>query len=452
MQDSGIQSSDLTLDLEKAASYGLHCAGRAGADSARVEVGRVESRTATVRNQVPTERSLQLASSISLVVYRNGRRGATSSSDLSAEGLKRAVAAAMEIAAVTEVDPASGLALPDQLAKDFIDLDLYHPADLTLDEMMDNARRAEEGAFSASAAIATSNGASVSTSSGASLLATSAGFCRSTSWSSHSISCAAVAAGTNDQQMGFWSQSARTYGDLDLPGKIGANAANRALAMLDGRQVPTQTCPVLFEPMAAMSLLAEFVSAASGESLYRTGSYLAGRLDTKLFPDDIQILENPFVPRGMASRCFDGDGVAVSRRSIVENGVLRGYFLSLYAARRLSMVPTGNGWGPHNLAVRSKKTSSADSFDAMLAKLGRGLLVTELVGSGVNRQTGDFSRAAEGLWVENGQICFPVKGITLASNLNAMFSGLLAVGADTLTRGSFSTGSWLIDEMKLGGS
>jgi PmbA protein len=452
MQDGGMQLRDMASDLEAAASRALDLAARAGADNARVELGQVESRKTTVRNRMPTERSLQLASSISLVVYRNGRRGATSSSDLSAEGIRRAVAAAMDIAAVTEVDPASGLARPDQLAKDFIDLDLYHPLDLSLDEMLDDARRAEEGAFSVSPAIVTSNGASVNTSAGVSLLATSGGFCRKTPWSSHFISCAPVATGTSEQKMGFWSHSARAYGDLDSPVQIGAKAAKRALALLDGRQIPTQTCPVLFEPMAAMSLLAEFVNAASGESLYRTGSYLTGRLDTRLFSEHVQVLEDPFVPRGMASRCFDADGIAVSRRSVVEDGMLRGYFLGLYSARRLSMAPTGNGWGPHNLEVRSKNTADAYGVEAMLARLDRGLLVTEMVGGGVNRLTGDFSRAAEGFWVENGQIRFPVTGITLASNLDAMFAGVLAVGADALTRGSFRTGSWLIDEMKIGGS
>ncbi|KER69985.1 peptidase U62 [Burkholderia cepacia] len=452
MQDSGTQWREVGAELEEAAGRALDLARCAGADGVRVEVGHIESRTTTVRNRMPTERSLQLASAISLVVYRNGRCGATNSSDLSAEGLAGAVAAAMDIAAVTEVDPASGLAPTDLLAKDFIDLDLYHPLDLSLDAMLDDARRAEDAAFSASPAIVTSNGASVNTSTGLSLLATSDGFSHNTPWSAHFISCTPVAAGANEKRMGFWSDSARAYADLDSPIDIGAQAAKRALAQLDGRQIATQSCPVLFEPTAALSLLAEFVSAASGDALYRTGSFLTGRLGTRIFSDHVQISEDPFIMRGMASRCFDSDGIAVSRRQVVEDGVLRGYFLGLYAARRLSMAPTGSGWGPHNLEVRSAKTGGEDGIEAMLARLDRGLLVTEMVGGGVNRLTGDFSRAARGFWVENGQIRFPVTGITLASNLNAMFTGVLAVGADALTRGSFRTGSWLIDEMRLGGS
>jgi PmbA protein len=452
MRDDETLWRGMAPNLEEVADRALNLAGCAGAEGVRLEIRHVASRTATVRNRVPTERSLQIASSISLVVYCRGRRGATSSSDLSADGLVRAVAAAMDIARVAEVDPASGLAQTDQLAKDFIDLDLYHPLDLSLDEMLDDARRTEESAFSVSPTIVTSNGASVNTSAGVSLLATSSGFCRSTPWSSHFISCSPIAGGVNEKQMGFWSRGARAYADLDSPAEIGERAAIRALGLLDGRQISTQTCPVLFEPMAAISLLAEFVNAASGESLYRTGSFLTGRLGMRLFPDHVQVVEDPFLPRGMASRCFDADGLAVSRRSVVEDGVLRGYFLGLYSARRLSMAPTGNGWGPHNLELRSENTYREDGVNAMLEMLDRGLLVTDMVGSGVNRVTGDFSRAVEGFWVENGQIQFPVTGITVASNLNAMFEGLIAVGADALTRGSFRTGSWLINEMRIGGT
>ncbi|KVE70136.1 TldD/PmbA family protein [Burkholderia vietnamiensis] len=452
MHDGGTQWRDVKSSLEAAAERALDLARRAGADGIRVEVDHVEARTATVRNRMPTERSLRLSSAVSLVVYRNGRRGATTSSDLSPDGLAKAVAAAIDIASVTDVDAAAGLAQADLLAKDFIDLDLYHPLDLSLDDMLDDARRAEEAAFSTSPAIVTTNGASVGTSAGLSLLATSEGFAHSVPWSAHFVSCMPVAAGTDEKQMGFWSDGARAYADLDAPAQIGAQAATRALALLGGRQIETQRCPVLFEPMAAMSLLGEFVNAASGDALYRTGSYLTGRLDTRIFADHIEVCEDPFVPRGMASRCFDADGIAVTRRSVVEAGVLRGYFLGLYAARRLGMTPTGNGWGAHNLEVRSANTAQSDGIDAMLARLDRGLFVTEMAGGGVNRLTGDFSRAAKGFWVENGQIRFPVTGITIASNLDAMFSGLLAVGADTVTRGSFCTGSWLIDEMRIGGS
>ncbi|MEK7912875.1 TldD/PmbA family protein [Burkholderia contaminans] len=452
MHDGGTQWRNVKSNLEAAAECALDLARRAGADGVRVEIDHVESRTATVRNRVPAERSLRLSSAVSLVVYRNGRRGATTSSDLSADGLAGAVAAAIDIASVTDADAAAGLARADLLATDFIDLDLYHPLDLSLDDMLEDARRAEEAAFSTSPAIVTTNGASVGTSAGLSLLATSEGFGHSVPWSTHFLSCMPVAAGTGEKQMGFWSDGARAYADLDAPARIGTQAATRALALLGSTQVETQRCSVLFEPLAAMSLLGEFVNAASGDALYRTGSYLTHRLGTRIFADHIQVYEDPFVQKGMASRCFDSDGVAVSRRSVVEAGVLRGYFLGLYAARRLGMAPTGNGRGPHNLEVRSAKTANSDGIDTMLERLGRGLFVTEMAGGGVNRLTGDFSRAAKGFWVENGQISFPVTGITIASNLDAMFSGLLAVGADTATRGSFRTGSWLIDEMRIGGS
>lgn len=447
-----MQLREVVAHLEDTAARALEFARRAGADGARVEVVHVESRAAVVRNRVPVEKSFRLSSDISLTVYRDGRRAASSSSDVSPEGLAKTVQAAMDIAAVTAADPAAGLAQKAQLTKNRSDLDLYHPFESTLDGMLRHANRAEEAAFARSPAIVTSNGASLHMASGVSLLATSGGFCQNAPWSSHSISCAPVAAGASDKQMGFWSHSARAYDDLESPEQVGAAAARRALGLLDGRQIPTQSCSILFEPLAAMALLAELVAAASGDALYRTGSYLTDRLGTRLFADHIQICEDPFLKRGMASSSFDADGIGGSRRFVVEDGVLTGYFLGLYAARRLGMEPTGNGSGPHNLEVLSTRTDAADDPGGMLRRLNRGLLVTDMAGGGVNRLTGDFSRAVKGFWVESGAIQFPVTGVTVASNLNAMFNGLQAVGNDAITRGGSRTGSWLIEEMKIGGT
>ncbi|WP_245965097.1 TldD/PmbA family protein [Trinickia dinghuensis] len=447
-----MQLRTVVSELGDTAALALELARAAGAEGARVEVAHSESRTAMVRNRVPSERSFRLASEISITVYRDGKRASTSSSDLSREGLENAVRAALDITNVTAADSAAGLADPLQLANVFPDLDLYHPFEATLDDMMSYAQRTEAAAFEHDSSIRTSNGASVQTVSGVSLLATSVGFSASAPWSVHSLSCAPVAAGANEKQIGFWSHSARAFDDLAKAEEVGGVAAKRAMDALDARQIPTQQCAVLFEPTAALGLLGELVSAASGDALYRTGSFLKDRLGASLFPEHIHVSEDPFLKRGMGSRCFDSDGIPGSRRMLVQDGRLQGYFLGLYAARRLGLQPTGNGYGPHNLEVRSTRTSDEDDFGRMLGKLNRGLVVTEMVGGGVNRLTGDFSRAAKGFWVENGAIQFPVTGVTLASNLMEMFGGLQAIGSDAITRGASTSGSWLIEAMKVGGA
>ncbi|WP_395062477.1 TldD/PmbA family protein [Paraburkholderia silvatlantica] len=451
MQTSAAEVTTTDADVGDIATLALELAKANGADNAKVEVSRTEGRSVTVRGGVPAERKFQLVSEVAITVYRDGRRASTSTSDLSRDGLDAAIAAALHIAAVTARDEAAGPADEAQLASDFIDLDLCHPADVALDDMVESARRAEAAAYAVDKAIAATNGASVHTTSGVSILATSRGFMGRTPWSMNAISATAVAAGERERQIGFWSDAARNYESLPSPDEIGKTAASRALGALNSRSVPTQTCSVLFEPLAAMSLLREFVGAASGDALYRSGSFLKDRIGAALFPEDVSVFEDPFVKRGMSSRCFDGDGISVSRRTVIDRGVLKGYFLGLYAARRLKMNPTGSGYGPHNLEVRSEHSDATDGLQSMLSKLGRGLFVTDLVGGGVNRLNGDFSRAARGFWVEGGEIQFAVSGVTLASNLFAMFGGLRSIGGDKLTRGGMTTGSWLIDEMKVGG-
>jgi len=451
MQTSAVEMTETDADVGDVAALALELAKANGAEDAKVEVSRTEGRSVMVRNGVPAERKFQLVSEVAITVFRDGRRASTSTSDLSRNGLDAAIAAALHIAAVTARDEAAGLADETQLAADFLDLDLCHPADVALDDMVETARRAESAAYAVDKAIAATNGASVHTTSGVSLLATSRGFMGRTPWSMHAISATAVAAGERERQIGIWSDAARVYEGLPRPDEIGKTAAARALGALNSRSIPTQTCSVLFEPMAAMGLLREFVGAASGDALYRTGSFLKDRVDVALFPEDISVIEDPFVKRGVSSRCFDGDGIPVSRRAVIDRGMLKGYFLGLYAARRLKMSPTGSGYGPHNLEVLSEHSLTTDDFHSMLSKLGRGLFVTDLVGGGVNRLNGDFSRAARGFWVEGGEIQFAVSGVTVASNLFAMFAGLRAIGNDKLTRGGITTGSWLVDEMKVGG-
>ena len=452
MQANGLCVNAVVSGLQDAAATTLAIARDAGADDARVELSQSETRTATVRNQLPTEKSFRLASAISITVFRAGRRAATSSSDLTRGGLERAVLAALDIAAVTAPDPAAGVADADQLAQRIVNLDLHHQLDASFDELVSYAQRAEAAAFAFDRSIRGSHGAGISTASGVSLVATSRGFSGSMPWSVHSISCAPVASSDSEMQAGFWGDSARAFDDLPAPEHVGAVAARLAVGAMAAKQIPTQQCAVLFEPTAALDLLDEFVAAASGDALWRSGSFLADRLGERLFPEHVEIREDPYLKRAMASRCFDFDGIAGLQRDVIGGGCLQGYFLDLYAARRLGMQSTGNGYGAHNLEIRSARTEESDDFDAMLKKLNRGLLVTEMIGGGVNRLTGGFSRAAKGFWVEDGAIRFPVSGVTLASNLNDMFHGLQAIGSDALTRGSARSGTWLIEAMKVGGS
>ncbi|WMY12678.1 TldD/PmbA family protein [Paraburkholderia phenoliruptrix] len=452
MQSSSTQLQTVADELASSAERVIEFARRAGADGTRVEIEAAESRAVAVTNRVPTERSFRGTLEMTVTVFRDGKRAFAKSSDLSDEGLSKIVRGAIDSTAATESDPAAGFADPGELARDFPDLDLHHPLDWSLDELGAHAQRAEDAALAHDTSIKASKGVTVRTVSGVSLLATSAGFLATAPWSIHSIACAPVAFGTGEKQIGFWGDATRAFDDLAKPEDAGALAARRALDALGATQVPTQQCPVLFEPSASLELLSELVSLASGDALYRSGSFLKDGIDSPLFPPHVQLDEDPFVKRGMASRCFDSDGIAGLRRKVVEDGCLRGFFLGLYAARRLNLTPTGNGYGAHNLKMSSTRTGPRDDFAAMLRKLHCGLLVTEMVGGGLNRLTGDFSRGAKGFWVENGEIRFPVRGITIASNLRQMFGGLQAIGNDAITRGGATSGSWLIDAMKIGGA
>lgn len=451
MEPGMTQWQSVAAELERSAGRAMEFAQRSGAEGTRVEVEAAESSTVTVTNRVQTERSFRGTFEMTVTVVRDGKRAFAKSSDLSNDGLRKIVDAAIENTAATEPDPAAGLADSLELAKVFPELDLYHPLDWSLDDIGAHAQRAEDAALAHGPSIKASKGVTVRTVSGVSLLATSGGFSATTPWSAHSIACAPVAFGAGEKQIGFWSDTSRAFDDLATPEEVGAVAARRAMDALGATQIPTQLCPVLFEASASVELLSELVSLASGDALDRGGSFLKGGIDSPVFPPHVQLSEDPFIRRGMASRCFDSDGIPGLRRAVVEDGRLKGYFLGLYAARRLKLTPTGNGYGPHNLELSSTQARPGDDFTAMMRRLHRGLVVTQMVGGGVNRLTGDFSRGAKGFWVENGEIRFPVGGITIASNLRQMFGGVQAIGSDAITRGWATSGSWLIDAMKIGG-
>lgn len=389
---------------------------------------------------------------LGITVYLGLRRGHSSTSDFSVAAVRLAVQAAYDIARHTAVDPAAGLPDAEELEKHPQNLDLFHPWTLEPEHAIEIARSAEDAAFAVSKQIINSEGANVHTGCDQFVLANSRGFIAGYPQSRHSVSVAPIARGRGGMQRDDWYSSARRSEDLSAPEAIGRYAAQRALARLGAHKLETRRCPVLFEAPVACSLLGNFVHAASGGALYRKASFLVERIGKKLFADHIRITEDPFVHGGLASGPFDEEGVRGQARDVVAAGVLEGYFLSCYSARKLGMKSTGNAGGAHNLQLLSSRTAPEDDFLAMLRKLGTGLLVTELIGMGVDYVNGDFSRGASGYWVENGAIAYPVEEITVAGNLKHIFPGMAAIGADVVVRGGRRVGSVLIESMTVGGA
>jgi PmbA protein len=389
---------------------------------------------------------------LAVSVYIGQRRGHASTSDFSAEAVRQAVEAAYNIARFTAEDDAAGLPDADTLERHPRDLDLFHPWALTTETAIDLARRCEQAAFDVSRQIVNSEGANVYTSSGHFVLVNTLGFDAGYAYSRHSLSVAPIARDRAGMQRDDWYSSSRLHGQLAAPEAVGGYAAQRALARLSARRLSTRSCPVLFEAPLATGLLGNLVQAASGGALYRKASFLVDGLGKKLFPEHVSIHESPHVPQAGGSSPFDEEGVRGIERDVVAAGVLEGYFLSTYSARKLGMKSTGNAGGSYNLSIHSTRRHADDDFEAMLRKLGTGLLVTELIGQGINYVTGDYSRGAAGFWVENGQIAYPVEEITIAGNLRDMFANVAAVGADTVVRGSKISGSVLIEGLTVGGS
>ena len=437
--------------LRDAAEAALDCARRLGATDAAAEVSESVGLSVTTRKaQVETIEHTR-DKGLGISVYVGTRRGNASTSDLAPAAVRQAVEAAYNIARFTADDPAAGLPDDDMLARRPRDLDLFHPWELSVEDAIGIAQAAERAAFDVSPQIVNSEGANVYTSSGHFVLANTSGFCAGFPFSRHSLSVTPIAQDARGMQRDDWYSSSRVAADLASPQALGRYAARRALARLSARKLRTRKVPVLFEAPLACGLLGSFVQAASGGSLYRKASFLVDALDRPLFADHVSIREDPFAPRGIGSGAFDEEGVAGSERDVVADGVLRGYFLSTYSARKLGMKSTGNAGGAYNLELRSRLTAPGDDFAAMLRKLGTGLLVTELIGQGINYVTGDYSRGASGFWVRGGEIAYPVEEITIAGNLRDMFARVAAVGADVLDRGGRSTGSLLIEGMTLGG-
>ncbi|MDM0113316.1 metalloprotease PmbA [Variovorax sp. J22R133] len=390
--------------------------------------------------------------SLGVTVYVGTRRGNASTSDFSEAAIMQTVQAAYDIARFTAEDPVGGLPDEDDIVKEQPELDLFHPWSVTSEQAAAIALECEAAALGTSKRITNSEGAGVSAQQSHFFSAHTHGFRGGYASSRHSISVAPIAGKGDEMQRDAWYSSMRSADELASPQAIGRYAAERALSRLKSRKIKTVECPVLFESPLAAGLLGSLTQATSGGALYRKSTFLLDSLGKQVLPKHISVDEDPHILRGKGSAPFDDEGVTTKARKIVDAGRLEGYFLSTYSARKLGMKTTGNAGGSHNLTLRSKLTKASDNLDAMLEKLGTGLFVIELMGQGVNYVTGDYSRGASGFWVEKGRIAFPVEEITIAGNLKEMLMGIQAVGADTYNYGAKTTGSILINRMKVAGS
>lgn len=429
-----------------------------GASDAAVEVSEGVGLSVSVRKGEVENVERNRDKSAGVTVYLGRRRGNASTSDFSRIAMEQTIRAAHDIARFTAEDPAAGLPETDDMAIGAAatrDLDLFHPWDIDAERALELALRCESAALAVDPRITNSEGASVSAQQSHFFAGNSRGFRGGYASSRHSLSVAPIASlparGGPQMERDAWYSSMRSPRELAAPEAVGRYAAERALSRLKSRRLPTCEMPVLFESTLAAGLLGAYVQATSGGALYRKSSFLLDSLGQQVMASHIDIGEDPHLPRGKGSAPFDDEGVRTQRRDVLSQGVVQGYFLSTYSARKLGLRTTGNAGGSQNLSLTSRRTEPADDLDAMLRKLHRGLFVIDLMGQGVNYVTGDYSRGAAGFWVENGRIQYPVHEITIAGNLRDMFKSIVAVGADVYNMGSKSIGSVLIERMKVAG-
>lgn len=443
-------------DLKQLAQDVLRYAREKGASHAMVEVNEGQGLSVGIRKgKVDTiEQNRDKGISITIYIGERGqaRRGDANTSDFSRQALQAAVDAAYNIARFTSPDDCAGLPDADLLEMHPLDLKLYHPWLITAEEAVVLAQRAEAAAFEVDKRVTNSDGAGIYAQQSHFIAANTHGFIGGYPYSRHSLSVTPIAGKGAHMQRDDWYTSVRDAKKMASPEAVGRYAAERTLARLHAKKLDTRRCPVLFEAPQAVGLLGAFVQATSGGSLYRKSSFLVDSIGKQIFPEHIQIVEDPHVVGGVGSAPFDDEGVKTQHRDVVKDGTVQGYFLGSYSARKLGMKTTGNAGGSHNISLKSNLTKKSDDFKAMLKKLDTGLLVTDLMGQGTNYVTGDYSRGASGFWVERGEIQYPVEEITIAGNMKDMFSQIVAVGADTLTRGTKETGSVLLESMMVAGS
>lgn len=433
--------------LEELARDALARAARAGAAQAEVAASVGTGLSVTVRKGEVETVEHQRDRGFSVTVYFDHRKGAASTSDLAPASIAETVAKACSIARYTAADPCGGLADAERMADTLPDLDLDHPWAIDPDEAVAMAHDCEAAGLDADARIDNTEGATLSSHRSLRLYANSHGFVGGYPSTSHSLSCSLIAGQGEAMQRDYWYTSARSHADLDSPQAVGRRAAERAVQRLGATRIGTRSVPVIFAAEVARGFFGHLVSAVRGTSQYRKASFLLGAAGQRVLPDWLDIHERPHLPRGVASAPFDAEGVATRDRDLVAGGVLQGYVLSSYSARRLGLETTGNAGGIHNLLV----SPNAGDLDELLRQMGRGLLVTELMGQGVNGVTGDYSRGASGFWIEGGASAHPVQEITIAGNLKELYPAIVAVGSDVDRRGAIQTGSVLVGRMTIAG-
>ena len=433
----------------------LAIARRLGASDAAAEVSEGVGLSVSVRVGELENVERNRDKSLGVTVYAGQRRGNASTSDFSRAAIEQTVKAAHDIARFTAEDPAAGLPDEADMAPMRVtsrDLDLFHPWAIDAEAAATTALQCEAAAIGTDRRITNSEGAAVSAQQSHFFMGNTRGFRGGYASSRHSISVAPIAGKGDGMQRDYWYSSMRDARDLAAPEAIGRYAAERALSRMGSRKIATCEVPVLFESTLAAGLLGAFVQATSGGSLYRKATFLEDCLGQQAMARHLDLHEDPHLIKGKGSSTFDDEGVATHARNVVEAGVVQGYFLSSYSARKLGMKTTGHAGGSHNLTLSSRLTLPGDNLDAMLAKLHRGLFVIELMGQGVNYVTGDYSRGAAGFWVEGGKIVHPEHEVTIAGNLRDMLKGIAAVGADTYTYGSKTIGSVLVERMTMAGA
>jgi PmbA protein len=423
-------------------------AARQGASACEVAVSAGQGLSTTVRQGEVETVEFNRDQGFGITLYVGQRKGSASTSATGEAAIRETVAAALAIAKHASEDECAGLADAALMARELPELDLYHPWSITPEQAVEQALACEAAAFAADQRIKNADGTSLNTHQGCRIYGNSHGFIGGYASTRHSLSCVMIAEGEGQMQRDYWYDVNRQGELLADAADIGQRAAVRAVSRLGARPVPTCEVPVLFAAELAGGLFSHLLAAISGGNLYRHSSFLEGALGQRLFPEWLSLDERPHLPRALGSATFDGDGLATYAKPFVEKGELVSYVLGTYSGRKLGLPSTANSGGVHNLFV----THGDEDQQALIRRMGRGLLVTELMGQGLNLVTGDYSRGAAGFWVENGEIQFPVQEVTIAGNLRDMFRQIVAVGRDLERRGNICTGSVLIEKMTVAGS
>ena len=426
----------------------IDSAKKRGVSAAEAALSTGGGLSVTVRNGELESIEHHQDKALSLSAYHGKCKGTATTTDFSPQSIEDTVAAADRIAQHAEADPFAGLIDPKYLAQEIPDLDLDHPWSLEPDAAIELVKRCDTAAREFGPGVDQTDDVSVTQHRGLRGYASTDGFAQAYVGSRHSLSCVVVGKSDGAMQSGYWYTVSRDADELEAPDLVGIAAAKRTVAKLGARKIPTEKVPVIFEAPVAGGLIGHLVSAVSGGNLYRKASFLVDSAGRAIFPEHVSITERPHIPRELGSSPFDGEGAKTSDRTLVENGVLTGYVLGSYSARRLDLTPTGNAGGVHNLAMNHQQLS----FEELVRQMDRGLIVTDLMGFGINMVTGDYSRGASGFWVENGEIAYPVEEITIAGNLAEMFKHIVAGADDVDLRGNIRTGSILLESLTVAGS